>query len=80
MRKMEEAWNLNKAEEFNPSWINVLDEIIMVWLNKYAPGFICVERKPHPLGNERKTICGGLTSILWRAQIVEGKYRPGPLG
>ena len=26
MRKMEEEWNLNTNEEFNPSWINVLDE------------------------------------------------------
>ena len=25
MHKMEEAWKLNMAEEFNTSWINVLD-------------------------------------------------------
>ena len=27
MRQMEEACNMNIAEEVNPSWINVLDEM-----------------------------------------------------
>jgi hypothetical protein len=80
MRQLEEAWNKNMADEFSPSWINVLDESMMEWFNKYAPGFMCVGRKPHPFGNERHTICCALTSILWRAQIVEGKDRPQQLG
>ena len=46
--KMEESWNLNMAEQFNPSWINLLEEIMMEWFNKYTPGFMCVECKPHP--------------------------------
>ena len=29
MLQMEEAWNINMAEEFNPSWINVLEEIMV---------------------------------------------------
>ena len=33
-----------------------------------------VGRKPHTFGNDRHNICCGLTSTLWRAQIVEGKY------
>ena len=48
----------------------------MEWLNKYAPGFMCVGSKPL----ERHTICWGLTYIWWRAQIVEDKHRPRPLG
>ena len=68
------------AEEFNPSWVNVLDKSIMEWFEKYAPGFMCVGRKIHPFGNERHNICCGLTYILWRYQIVEGKYCPQPLG
>ena len=80
MRQIQEAWNKNMADEFNPSWINVLDESMMEWFNKYAPGFMYVGRKPHPFGNERHTICCGVTSILWRAQIVEGKDRPPQLG
>ena len=68
------------ADEFNPFWINVLDESIMEWFNKYAPGFMCVVHYPHPFVNERQTIFCGVTSILWRAQIVEGKDRPPHLG
>ena len=80
MRKMEEGWNPNMDEEFNPSWINVLDESILEWFNKCASGFMCVGHKPHPLRNESHTIWCGLTSIFWRTQIVEGKYRPYLLG
>ena len=53
---------------------------MMEWFNKYAPGFMCVGRKPHPFDNKIHTICCGLTYILWRAQIEEFKDRPGSLG
>ena len=53
---------------------------MMEWFNKYAPVFMCVGRKPHPFVNERNTICCGLTSILWRSQIVERRDRPGLIG
>ena len=53
MRQLEKEWNANMDEEFDTSWINVLDESMMEWYNKYAPGFMCVGRKPHPFGNER---------------------------
>ena len=39
------------AEEFIPLWINVLDQSMMEWLNKYAPRFMCVGRKPHTFFN-----------------------------
>ena len=68
------------ALQLFPSWIDVLGESMMEWFNKWAPGFMCVVRKPHPFENERHTICCALTSILWRAQIVEGKDRPTQLG
>ena len=64
MRQLEEAWNQNMAQQFLPSWINVLDESMMEWFNKWSPGFMCVGRKPQPFGNERHTICCALTSIL----------------
>ena len=41
---------------------------------------MCVGRKLHTFGNERHTICCALASILWRAQIIEGKDRPTELG
>ena len=37
IRQMEEAWNLNMAEEFNPLWINVIVKIMMDRFNKYLP-------------------------------------------
>ena len=80
MSQMKEACNMNIAEEFNPSWINVMDESMMGWFNKYAPGFVFIQCKPHPFGNERHTVCCGLIYIQLRSQIVEGKYHPQQLG
>ena len=42
---------MNMDEEFNPSWINVMDKSMTKWFNKYAPGFMWFGRKPHPFGN-----------------------------
>ena len=80
MRQWEEAWNKNTEDEFSPSWVSVLDESMMEWLNKYCPSFMCVGRKTHPFCNERNTISCALTLILFRALIVEGKYQPKELG
>ena len=63
-------------DEFSPSWVSVVDESMMEWLNKYCPGVMCVVRKPQPFGNERHTISCELTLILFRALIAEGKDRP----
>ena len=75
MRQWEELWNKNMVDEFSPSWVSVLDESMIKCLNKYCPGVMCVGRKPHPFGNERHTISCALTSILFRALIVEGNDR-----
>ena len=80
MRQWEEAWNNNTEDEFSPSWVNVLDESMVEWINKYCTGFMCVGRKPHPFGNERHKISCALTSILFRYLIVKGKDRPKELG
>ena len=73
MRQMKEVCIDDK---FNLSCIYVLDKIMTKWFNAYAPVFMCVGGKPTPFGNERHTICCGLTSIFWRANIAEGKYFP----
>ena len=70
MVQWEKAWNKNTEEEFIPSWVSVLDEYIMEWINKYCPGFMCVGHKLHPFGNEHHTISYALTSNLFRALIV----------
>ena len=73
MRQWEEAWNKNMEGEYSPSWVSVLYESMMEWINKYCPDYMCVGRKPHPSGNKRHTISCALTSTLLRALIVEGK-------
>ena len=52
----------------------------MKWFHKYAPGFMCVGRKPHLFSNEIHTVCCGLISIFLRPQIVEGKDHPKNIG
>lgn len=80
-RQMEDAWNANMMEEFEPSWISVLDESIQEWFNRWScPGWMWVPRKPHPFGNERHTIACGLSGILFWSELVEGKDRPKQLG
>ena len=37
---------------------------------------MCVGRKTHPFGNERHTIACGLSTIMWFAEIVEGRDLP----
>ena len=76
MRQWEEVWKNKMEDEFIPSWVSVLDESMMEWLNEYCSVFKCVGHKPNPFGNERPTISYALTSILFRDLIVERKDRP----
>ena len=80
MHQFEEAWNHNMAQHFLPLCINVIDDSMMRWFNKWAPGFMCFGPKPHIFGNERHIICCAITSILYKAQIMEDKDRPTQLG
>ena len=80
MMKMEEEWEKNMADRFNPYWTNVIGKSIMGWYNFFPPGFMCVEQKLNNFGNEHYAIYCGLTSILWRAHIFEGKDRPKQMG
>ena len=79
MRQLKEVWNHNMDQNNLPSWINVLYYSIMECFNKWYPGFMCVVCKPHSFGDEQNTICCALNSIIWRAHIVEGKYRKNQL-
>ena len=80
MRQTEEACNKNMVDKFKPYCINVINKIMMEWYNKFASGVMCVRRKPHIFGNECHKIFCGLTLILWRAHIVDGKDRLAQLG
>ena len=40
------------ADNYVPSWLNILNESMSSWLSKFCPGFMCVIRKPYLLGNK----------------------------
>ena len=63
--------------KFSPSWISCLDESMSKWVGKFTcPGFMCVPRKPWPLGNEYHTISCRRRAILYSLEIVEDKDKP----
>ena len=77
IRQLQDAWNANMRKKFSPSWISVLDESMSKWLNEYTcPGFMCVKRKPWPLGNEWHSICCAKSGVMYAVELVEGKDRP----
>ena len=55
VRRLIEGFNHNMTHTFTASWIVCVDESMVVFSNKYAPGWIAVKRKPHPMGNEYHT-------------------------
>jgi Transposase IS4 len=77
IRGIVDAWNANMAANFRSGWMNCLDESMMVWTSPFScPGFMMVPRKPHPFGNEWHTICCGISGLLFRLELVEGKDSP----
>ena len=42
VRQCISAWNSNMSLVFVPSWMSCLDESMMVWYNKFSPGFMVV--------------------------------------
>ena len=59
VRELQDAFNEYYKNEYCPGWWNCLVELMLVWYNKFCPGYMCVPRKPHPFGNEYHTICDG---------------------
>ena len=46
-------------------------------ISKYTcPAWMCVGRKPYPLSNDIHSIACGSLTIMWFAEIVEGRDRP----
>ena len=78
VHQMINAFNDHYASEYNPSWINCLDELMSSWMNQFCPGFMFGPRKPHPFGNEYHTIADGDGGkpVMWRVKLQEGKDRP----
>jgi len=77
VRQLISEWNSNMDENFSASWISCVDESMSKWVNQFTcPGFIVCPRKPWPFGNEYHTISCGMTNILYRVDLVEGKDEP----
>ena len=53
-----------------------VDESMVVFYNKYTPGWIEVKRKPHPLGNKYHTVACCESTILFFMDLFEGKDKP----
>ena len=74
IRDFVKVWNDNMKTNFSPSWIVCLDESMSLWTNMFTcPGFVFCPRKPWDKGNEYHTIACEKSSILFFAEIVEGK-------
>ncbi len=77
VRKMIKLYNDYYSQYYSPSWISCLDESMSLLMD-FAPGFICIPRKPHPFGNKYQSIYNGDQGcpILWHTEMVEGKDCP----
>jgi len=77
VRKLIDAWNANMDDKFTPGYLSCLDESMVEWLNRLTcPGFMWVQRKPHPYGNEYHTIADAASKIIYRVELMEGKDAP----
>ncbi len=78
VRQMIDAFNDHYVKGYRPSWLNCINELMNIWLNKFCPGFMSLPRKPHPFGNEYHSIADGDGGkpIMWRVKIVDGKDCP----
>ena len=77
IRELISEFNKNMVEVFIAGWICCLDESMSIWTNRWTcPGWVFCPRKPHPFRNEYHTISCGLSGILFRMEMVEGKDRP----
>ena len=74
--KLVAARNSNMSINFIQGWISCLDESMMIWENKFVPGWVVIPRKPHTFGNEWHTICCGMSVVVFFVEIVDGKDVP----
>ena len=64
------------AKEFNPSLFAIVDEIRVSFHYAHAPRWMCIDRKPRPLGNEYHEIACCETKIMFSEELFEGNENP----
>ena len=76
VRELIDGFNKNMSKVFVPGWIVCVDESMVVFYNKYAPGWIVIKRKPHPMGNEYLTTACCQSKVIFWIELVQGKDIP----
>ena len=76
IRKTTKGFNDNMAAEFNHSWLVCGDECMVAFHNAHTPVQTCLDRKPHPLGNEHHETACCETRIIFSMELVGGKDKP----
>ena len=76
------AWNDYYTDEYSPSLFNTLNKSMIIYLNEYCLGWLCMPCKPHSFGNEYHTMADGDfgAAIIWHYKLCEGKDHPPQLG
>eukprot|EP00804_Cyclotella_cryptica_P008981 CCRYP_003098-RA/>CCRYP_003098-RA protein AED:0.21 eAED:0.21 QI:0/0/0/1/1/1/2/0/282 len=76
--QLQDAFNTHYTENYIPSYLNCLDKSMKTWLDQKCPGFMALDCKTHPFGNEYHTIADGDDGkpIVWQIKIQDGKDCP----
>ena len=53
---------------------------MIIWKNKFVPGWVVLHRKPHPFGNKSHTIFCAVSVVLFFVDLLERKGRPKEIG
>ena len=67
------AWNGNVEKNFDPSFKITPDESMFFFYGRGMPHLSFIARKPRALGCEAKSVACGITHIMIRLKIQEGK-------
>ena len=73
IRSFVTAFNSNRRRTVNPSWVVVVDESMSAFRGEGMPHLSFIIRKPEPLGCELKTIADGVSGVMLRLELQEGK-------
>ena len=71
VQEMIKSWNYNITQKYYSPWLSCLDESMVDFHNHLVPGWMIVNRKPHPYGNEYHTHVDALTSVIYFVGIIK---------